>query len=257
MCRGTGLLGRLHLVLGRPRHVFEGTLIPHALSKCRLCCCDTVGRQILNNPLQHDMICCHSQAPLALLSIFPAPSPRESALGLGPLLPTSAPGLGPPLPTSPPGLGLSGQLRAELPRRTFFGQVQSMCGAVGSKPSSVSPGLGQPLPHLRWDWARPPISAPGLGSLLPHLHRDWAHSFHICTGTGLTPSTSAPGLGSLLPHLHRDWAHPPAASATCCICTGTGRTCRICIGTGLAWDSHRVPFRPFVFCAHGWETMRG
>jgi hypothetical protein len=220
MCRGTGLLGRLHLVLGRPRHVLEGTLLPHALSKCRLCCCDTVGRRVLNNPLQHDMICCNSQAPLAPLSIFSAPPPRESA-----------PGLGPPLPTSAPGLDLSGQLRAELPRRTFFGQVQSMCGAVGSKPTWVSPGLGQALPHLRRDRARPPISAPGLGSLLPHLHRDWAHSFHICTGTGRTP----------LPHLH------PAASAP-----GLGaRPCRVCIGTGLAWDSHRVPFCPFVFCAHG------
>ena len=49
---------------------------------------------------------------------------------------------------------------------------------------------------------------------------------HICTGTGLTPSTSAPGLrlapptsapglGSPRPHLRRDWAHPAH------ICTGT------------------------------------
>ena len=47
-------------------------------------------------------------------------------------------------------------------------------------------------------------SAPGLGSPLPHLRWDWAHSFHICAGTGLTASTSAPGLSSPLPHLRRD-----------------------------------------------------
>ena len=39
---------------------------------------------------------------------------------------------------------------------------------------------------------------------------------HICSWTGLTPSTSAPGLGSPHPHLHRDWAHPSH------ICSGTG-----------------------------------
>ena len=32
---------------------------------------------------------------------------------------------------------------------------------------------------------------------------DWARPFHICTGTGLAPSTSAPGLGSPDPCLHR------------------------------------------------------
>ena len=41
----------------------------------------------------------------------------------------------------------------------------------------------------------PPSSTPGLGSPLPRLQRDWAHPFHICTATGLTPSTSAPRLG--------------------------------------------------------------
>jgi hypothetical protein len=41
----------------------------------------------------------------------------------------------------------------------------------------------------------PPTSALGLGSPLPHLHWDWARPSHICTGTGLTPATSSPGLG--------------------------------------------------------------
>ena len=35
---------------------------------------------------------------------------------------------------------------------------------------------------------------PGLGSPLPHLRWDWAHPCHICTGTGHTVATSAPGL---------------------------------------------------------------
>ena len=42
-------------------------------------------------------------------------------------------------------------------------------------------------------------SAPGLRSRLPCLHQGWAHASHICTGTGLTPSTSAPGLGAPVP----------------------------------------------------------
>ena len=35
---------------------------------------------------------------------------------------------------------------------------------------------------------------PGLGSPLPHLRWDWAHPCHICTGIGHTVATSAPGL---------------------------------------------------------------
>ncbi len=38
----------------------------------------------------------------------------------------------------------------------------------------------------------PPTSAPGMNGATP------AKSYHICTGTGLTPTTSAPGLGSPL-----------------------------------------------------------
>ncbi len=44
----------------------------------------------------------------------------------------------------------------------------------------------QATPRLRGDW----------GSPRPHPHRDWGSPGHICTGTGLTPSTSAPGPGS-------------------------------------------------------------
>jgi hypothetical protein len=62
---------------------------------------------------------------------------------------------------------------------------------------------------------------------------------HICTGTGLTPSTSAPGLGSPPPHLlrdsahpcahlHRDWAHPCAH-----LHRDWAHPCHICAGTGL------------------------
>jgi hypothetical protein len=63
---------------------------------------------------------------------------------------------------------------------------------------------------LRRDWAHPlaATSALGLGSPLPHLHWDWARRCHICIGTGLAAATSAPGLGS-----------PPG----CHICTGTRR----------------------------------
>jgi hypothetical protein len=58
----------------------------------------------------------------------------------------------------------------------------------------------------------------GTGLTPTTSERDWAHPHHICTGTGLTLTTSAPGLGSSPPHLHRDWAHPHH------ICTGTGLT---------------------------------
>jgi hypothetical protein len=58
--------------------------------------------------------------------------------------------------------------------------------------------------------------APGTRPL-PHLHRDWAHHCHICTRTGLAPSTSAPAFGPPIPHLlpchpvsHRDHAAIPA-----------------------------------------------
>ena len=46
---------------------------------------------------------------------------------------------------------------------------------------------------------------------LPHLHRDWAHPFHVCTGTGHTPSTSALGPGlpiSTMLHTPCAWRAP-------------------------------------------------
>jgi hypothetical protein len=67
--------------------------------------------------------------------------------------------------------------------------------------------LGEEYPEVRLR-ARPcPHSAPGLGSPPLHLHQDWARPCHICTRTGLAPSTSAPGQGPLPPRLHRGWAH--------------------------------------------------
>ncbi len=40
--------------------------------------------------------------------------------------------------------------------------------------------------------------------------------FHLCTGTGLTPTTSAAGLGSPLPYLHGDSPHlPPQVPPLC------------------------------------------
>jgi hypothetical protein len=100
---------------------------------------------------------------------------------------------------------------------------------TGLTAATSAPGLGSPLPPLRWDWAHPchlcagtglapATSALGLGSPLPPLRRDWAHPCHLCARTGLTPATSALGLGSPLPPLRRDWAHP------CHLCARTGLT---------------------------------
>jgi hypothetical protein len=106
--------------------------------------------------------------------------------------------------------------------------------------------VDSPPPHLRRDWAWScPICTgtaykslvlvglagssrqPSCGARCARCAAPCAHAdpFHICTGTGLTPSTSAPGLGPPLPHLRRDRAHPchirprtglePAASLLC------------------------------------------
>jgi hypothetical protein len=46
--------------------------------------------------------------------------------------------------------------------------------------------------HLCWSCTgsglNPTTSTPGVGSPLPHLHRDWAHPCHICTGTERSPA---------------------------------------------------------------------
>ena len=57
---------------------------------------------------------------------------------------------------------------------------------VSPRPATSAPRLGSPLPAT---------SAPRLGSPPPHLRQDRARPRHICTKTGLAPSTSAPGLG--------------------------------------------------------------
>ncbi len=86
----------------------------------------------------------------------------------------------------------------------------------------------------------------------------WAHPVHLCTGTGLTPSTSAPGLGSPRPPLHRDWAHPRPASAAglgsppASICTGTGLT----PGQHLHRDRLPSPSKPRGAVRRGrWRAM--
>jgi hypothetical protein len=88
----------------------------------------------------------------------------------------------------------------------------------------------------------PSTSAPGLGSPHPHLHRDWARPTHICIGTGLTPPTSAPGLGSPHPHLHRDWvtvlrvAYPVLLGASCAG-NAAACTCRRAWFATRRWNS--------------------
>jgi hypothetical protein len=42
-------------------------------------------------------------------------------------------------------------------------------------------------------WAHPPTTAATGPCRI--FTRDWARPFHLCAGTGLTPTTSAPGLG--------------------------------------------------------------
>jgi hypothetical protein len=84
------------------------------------------------------------------------------------------------------------------PHHGILARPGHICAGTWLAPGHCGSAFGLGLtPHLHRDW----------GSPLPHPHRDWAHAYHICTGTGLTPTTSAPGLGSPLPHLHRDWAH--------------------------------------------------
>ena len=52
--------------------------------------------------------------------------------------------------------------------------------------------------------------AKGLGQPLPHLHWDWAHPAHISTGTGPTLPTSPPGLGPVPVQM---WAGAPCRKA--------------------------------------------
>jgi hypothetical protein len=60
-------------------------------------------------------------------------------------------------------------------RRALRGPIGCKVTTAATAPATSALGLGSPLPHLHWDWARP---------------------CHICTGTGLAPATSALGLGS-------------------------------------------------------------
>ncbi len=56
---------------------------------------------------------------------------------------------------------------------------------------------------------RSATSAPGLGSPLPRLRWDWAHPRHICAGTGPAPARICTGSRpSSAPHVRRDWAVP-------------------------------------------------
>jgi hypothetical protein len=64
-------------------------------------------------------------------------------------------------------------------------------------PADITPGLGSPRPHLRWDWAHP-----------AHICAwDWAHPAHICAGTGLAPPASAPLLWGRLVQFPVEEAH--------------------------------------------------
>jgi hypothetical protein len=112
-----------------------------------------------------------------------------------------------------------------------------------------------PLPLLRRDWAypchictgtglAPTTSAPELGSPRPHLRRNWARPCHVCVGTGLAPTTSAPELGSPRPRLRQDRARPGDRAHRSEV---RGRRCPNYLTVGLypvagtAWHAHAAP----------------
>ena len=75
-------------------------------------------------------------------------------------------------------------------------------------------------------------------SPLPRLRRDWAYPCHICTGTGLAPTTSAPELGSPRPRLRQDRARRSEVRG--CRCPNY-LTVGLYPVAGTAWHAHAAP----------------
>jgi hypothetical protein len=145
-----------------------------------------------------------------------------------------------------------------------------------------APGLVPPLPHLRRDSSFRAVSAcprereTEAHVYSDHRHRcvffkvasiatqsDWVPGYHprserrslplrgrarpchICTRSGLTPTTYARDLGSPMPHMHEIWAHPYH------ICTRSGPTYATRrLGAGVPRKA-RTAANHLYDCVHG------